>query len=188
MSFRHCSNKYKHNTITTPPHVILWFRPPLGCLICHTPIKNRGLSVDPWPFPSNLTMKNIKKRRSHVPFMLLDIILAQRQHPVASSKALDLLHQAMCTVTYRRIAMTIKTASFVGVFVDCCLFACCPGSCWANTEQVVAQCRHPVASRVALDMLHWAMRFVPHRRTAMAIERAKDRGTCWCQRWFCHQQ
>jgi hypothetical protein len=33
----------------------------------------------------------------------------------------------MGAVYNRRIAMAIKTASFVGVFVDCCLFACCPG-------------------------------------------------------------
>jgi hypothetical protein len=69
-------------------------------------------------------MKNIKKKkRSHVPFMLSDIILAQWQRPVASSEALDLFHWAMRAVTYRRIAMAVKTASFVGVFVDCCLFA-----------------------------------------------------------------
>jgi hypothetical protein len=40
---------------------------------------------------------------------------------------------------YRRIAMAIKTACFLGVFVDCCLFACCPADCWGDTEQVVAQ-------------------------------------------------
>jgi hypothetical protein len=97
---------------------------------------------------------------------------------VASSKALDLLHQAIRAVLYRRIAMAIKMASFVGVFVDCCLFACCPGGRWGDTEQVVAQCRRPVASRVALDMLHWAMRFVLHRRTAMAIEMANNGGSC----------
>ncbi len=39
---------------------------------------------------------------------------------MASSEALDLLHQAMRAVTYRRIAMAIKTASKVGEFVDCC--------------------------------------------------------------------
>ncbi len=77
--------------------------------------------------------KNIEKnRRSHVRFMLLDIILAQWRHPVASSEALDLLHWAMHAVMYRRIAMAIKTAAFLGVFVDCWLFACCPGSCWGN--------------------------------------------------------
>ncbi len=124
--------------------------------------------------------KHKKKHRSHVPFMISDIILAQCWHPVASSKALDLLHWVMRMVTYRRIAMAIKMARFLGVFVDCWLFACCPGGCWGNTEQEVAQCQHPVASRVALDMLHWAMHFVLHRRTAIAIETANANGTCWC--------
>jgi hypothetical protein len=104
--------------------------------------------------------------------MLLGIILAQWRHPVASSEALDLLYWAMHAVTYWRIAMTIKTASFVGVFVDCCLFACYPGGRWVDTEQVVARCRHPVASGAALDMPHWAMLSVLLRRTAMAIETA----------------
>ena len=36
---------------------------------------------------------------------------------MASSEALDLLHWAMCTVSYRGITMAIKTASFVGVFM-----------------------------------------------------------------------
>jgi hypothetical protein len=86
--------------------------------------------------------------------MLLGIILAQWWQPVASSEALDLLHQAMCMVTYQRIAMAIVMASFAGVFVHCCLYACCPGGRWGNTKQVVAQCQHPVASGVAVDMLH----------------------------------
>jgi hypothetical protein len=78
--------------------------------------------------------ENIKKKhRSHVRFMLSDIILAQWWRPVASSKTLDLLHWAMHAVMYRRIAMAIKTATFLGVFVDCCLFACCPGGCWGDT-------------------------------------------------------
>jgi hypothetical protein len=126
-----------------------------------------------------LAMKNTKKyHQSHVSFMLLDMILARWQRPVASSKALDLLHQAMHVVTYRRIAIAIETASFVGVFVDCCLFACCPGGHWGDTEQVVARCRRPVASGVALDILHWAIYFVLHRRTAMAIKTANNGGTC----------
>ncbi len=109
---------------------------------------------------------------SHVRFVLSDIILAQWRHPVASSEALDLLRWAMRAVTYRRIAMAIKKASFVGVFVDCCLFACCPGGCWGNTDRVVARCRRPVASGVALDMLHLLMCFVLHQRTAVAIKMA----------------
>ncbi len=91
---------------------------------------------------------------------------------MASSEALDLLHWEMCAVMYRRIAMAIKTASFVGIFVGCCLFACCPGGRWGNTEQVVAQWRHPVASRVAMDMPHWAMPSILLRRTDVAIKTA----------------
>jgi hypothetical protein len=91
---------------------------------------------------------------------------------------MDLLHQAMHAVMYWRITMAIKMACFVGVFVDCCLFACCPGGPWGDTEQVVARCWHPVASGETLDMLHWAMLFVSHRRTAMAIETANNGGTC----------
>jgi hypothetical protein len=113
-----------------------------------------------------------KKRRSHVRFILLDIILAQWWRPVASSEALDLLHWAICTVTYWRIAMAIKMACFLGVFVDCCLFACCPGGRWGNTKQVVAQWRRLVASGAALDMPHLAMLSVLLRRTAVAIETA----------------
>jgi hypothetical protein len=84
-------------------------------------------------------MKTSKKKcHSHVRTMLSGIILAQWRHPVASSEALDLLHWAMRAVTYRRIAMAIEMASFAGVFVDCCLYACCPGGRWGDTEQVVA--------------------------------------------------
>jgi hypothetical protein len=84
----------------------------------------------------------------------------------------------MRMVLYRRTAAAIKMASFLGVFVDCYLFACCPGGRWGNTERVVARWRHPVASGVALDMLHWAMRFVLHQQTAMAIKMANGSGTC----------
>ncbi len=77
--------------------------------------------------------ENIKKKRcSHVRFMLLDIILGQWQCPVAFSEALDLLHWVMHAITYRRIAMAIKIAIFAGVFVDFCLYACCPGGRWGN--------------------------------------------------------
>jgi hypothetical protein len=89
---------------------------------------------------------------------------------------------------YRRIAMAIKMASFLGVFVDCCLFACCPGGHWGDTEQVVAQCRCPVASRVSLDMLHRAMPSVLLRRTAVAIKMAGRQGLFVRHCQFCHQQ
>jgi hypothetical protein len=89
--------------------------------------------------------------------MLLSIILAQWRRPVASREALDLFHRAMCVVTYRCIAMAIEMAIFARVFVDCCLYACCPGGRWGVRKQVVARCRRPVASAVALDMPHRAM-------------------------------
>jgi hypothetical protein len=72
--------------------------------------------------------------------------------------------------------MAINLATFLGAFVDCCLFACCPGGRWGNMEQVVAQCRHPVASGLALDMPHWAMPSVLLRRTTMAIKTAGGQG------------
>jgi hypothetical protein len=109
--------------------------------------------------------------------MLLDIILARWQCPLASSEALDLLHWEMHAVMYRCIAMAIKTATFLGVFVDCCLFACCPGGRWGNTEQVVARWQLPGASSVALDLLHWAMPCSLLQRVRMAIEMACNGGT-----------
>jgi hypothetical protein len=63
----------------------------------------------------------------------------------------------MHAVTYQGIAMAIKMATFLGVFVDCCLFACCPGRRWGDTEQVVAQWQLLRASSVALDSLHRVM-------------------------------
>jgi hypothetical protein len=120
--------------------------------------------------------------------MLSDVILAQWQRPVASSEALDLLQWVMRAVTYRRIAMAIETATFLGVFVDCCLFACCPDGRWGDTEQVVIRWRHPVASGVALDLPHRAMPSVLLQRTAMAIKTAGGQGAFVRHRRFCHQQ
>jgi hypothetical protein len=80
--------------------------------------------------------------------------------------------------------MAIKTATFLGVFVDCCLFACCPGSCWGNTKQVVAQWRLPGASSVALDSLHQAMPRSLLQCVCMAIEMAGDGGTFVRHRQF----
>jgi hypothetical protein len=56
---------------------------------------------------------------------LLEQVLAQWWHPVASSEALDLVYCAMHAVLYRRTTAALETASYLGIFVDCCLFACC---------------------------------------------------------------
>jgi hypothetical protein len=130
----------------------------------------------------------VKNQHLRDRLQLLAAILARWRRLVASNKTLNLLHRAMCTVTHRRIAMAIKTASFLGVFVDCCLFACCPGGRWGDTERVLARCRRPVASGVALDMPHRAMPSVSLRRTTMAIQMAGGRGAFVRHCQFCHQQ
>jgi hypothetical protein len=86
-------------------------------------------------FFDNLTMKNIKQNWCwHVPFMLLEQVLAQWWHPVASSEATNHLFRAMRAVLHRCIAMATETASKVGVLFDCCFVDCCPGGRWGNTE------------------------------------------------------
>jgi hypothetical protein len=42
---------------------------------------------------------------------------------MASSKALYLLYRAMRAVLYQRTATAINIVTFLGVFVDCCMFA-----------------------------------------------------------------
>jgi hypothetical protein len=118
--------------------------------------------------------------------MLLGVILTRWRCPVASIEALDLLHWVMRTVTYRCIAMAIEMAIFARVFVDCCLYACCPGGRWGDTEQVVARCRHPVASVVAQDTLHRAMPSVSLRRIRKAFKIGRDGGAFRCHHQFCH--
>ncbi len=131
--------------------------------------------------------KKQKKRCSHVSFMLSDILLAQWRRPVVSSEALDLLHQTMRVIFYRRLAMAIKTASKVGVCLCCYFVCCCPGGCWGNTKWVVARWQCQVATSIALHILHRAMRFALHQRIHTAFKMGRDRGTVWCHPWFCHQ-
>jgi hypothetical protein len=83
----------------------------------------------------------------------------------------------MRVVLYRRTAAAMNMATFLGVFVDCNLFACCPGGRWGDMEQVVAQWRLPVTSSVALNLLHQAMPHSLLQRIRMAIEMACDGGT-----------
>ncbi len=69
-------------------------------------------------------------------------------------------------------------AAFFGVFVDCCLFACCPGGHQGNMEQIVAQWRRPEAYGVALDMLHRVIQAALHPCIHMAIKMANNGGIC----------
>ncbi len=122
--------------------------------------------------------ENIKKNVAAMSgFILLDIILAQWQPPVASSKAMDLLHWTMHAVLYWCTAAAMNMATFLGLFVDCCLFACCPGGRWGDTEQVVARWWLPGASSVALDLLHRGMPRSLLQRVRVAIEMAYNGGT-----------
>jgi hypothetical protein len=89
-------------------------------------------------------------------------------------------------VTYWRIAMAIDLAIFLESFVDCCLFACCPGGRWGNTERVVTRCQRPVASGVALDMLHWAMPSVLLRRIRKAFATGCNGGAFVHHCGFCY--
>ncbi len=124
-------------------------------------------------------MKKLEKNQGRLDqLQLLAAILTQWQRLVASNKALNLFYWEMCTVLYQRTAAAIKMASLLSTLSCRCFVCCCPGGCWGNKEQVVAQWRCPVASRVALDMLHWAVHFLSHRQTAMAIKLANNRGTC----------
>jgi hypothetical protein len=72
--------------------------------------------------------------------------------------------------------MAIDSATFLESFVDCCLFFCCLGGRWSDTELVVARCRRPGTSSVALDLLNRAMPRALLQRVRMAIEMARDGG------------
>jgi hypothetical protein len=124
-------------------------------------------------------MKKLKKDQGRLDRLhLLAAILAQWWHLVTSNKAQNLLYWEMRAVLHRRTAAAIKMASLFGTFLCRHFVCCCPGGRWGNTEQVVTRWRHSVASGAALDMLHWAICFVLHRRTAMAIKMANNGGTC----------
>jgi hypothetical protein len=118
-------------------------------------------------------MKKLKKKQGRLArSQLLAAILAQWRHLVASNKALNLLYQAMCAVLYRHTTAAIEMASLLGTFFCRHFVCCCPGGRWGNTEQAVAPWQRPVASRVALGMLHWAMPSVFLWRTTVAIQTA----------------
>jgi hypothetical protein len=57
-----------------------------------------------------------------------------------------------------------------GFIINCYFVCCCPGGRQGDTERVVARWRRPVASGVALDMLHRAMPHVLLQRLTMAIK------------------
>jgi hypothetical protein len=112
----------------------------------------------------------------HDRVLLSAAILAQWQHPVASSEAVDLLHWLMCAVSYPRTTTAIKTASKVGAFCHRCFVCCHPGGRRGDTEQVAAPWQCPVASSKALDIVQWAMCTVLHPCLRMAIKMVHNGG------------
>jgi hypothetical protein len=73
-----------------------------------------------------------------------------------------------------------------GYMLHCCFVCCRPGGRQGYTERLVARWRRPVASGVALDMLHWAMPHVSLQCLHMAIEMSSDGGAfVRCRRLFC---
>ena len=64
-----------------------------------------------------------------------------------------------------------------GYILHRCFVDCRHGGRRGDTEQVVARWQRPVASNVAVDMLHWAMPHVPLQRLRTAIKMACDGGT-----------
>ena len=82
-------------------------------LICHTPIVIGGQHVNSSPFHDEMSETTGVGVSDWV---ILERVLNQWWHLVAFMKAMNLLHQAMDAVSYRRIAMTIKTTSKVGTF------------------------------------------------------------------------
>jgi hypothetical protein len=56
-----------------------------------------------------------------------------------------------------------------GYMIHRCFVCCRPGGCQGDTERVVPRWRRPVASGVALDMLHQAMPHISLQRLTMAI-------------------
>jgi hypothetical protein len=51
-----------------------------------------------------------------------------------------------------------------------------------NTRQILAQWQRPVASKVALDLLYWAMHSASYRLIGMAVKMTSEGGVLFCQR------
>ena len=135
----------------------------LVSLICHTPFVIKGQHVN-W---SSFSQRNVRNNRSWcAPFIISEQMLVQWWRLVAYIKATNLLHRAKRTIVppHRDGHQNGQQRWYI---VHCCFVDCCHGGHWGNTEQVVAQWQRPVASDLAIDMLHWVMPHAPlqHFRT-----------------------
>ncbi len=74
----------------------------------------------------------------------------------------------------------------IGYTLHRCFVCCHPGGRRGDTEKVVTRWRRPVASGVALGMLHWAMLHELLQRLCMVIKMASDGGAfVRCHHIFC---
>ncbi len=99
-------------------------------------------------------------------------ILAQLRRPVASTKALDPFHQAMCMVLYWLTTTAIKMARKVGPFFCHCFVCCCPGGCWGDTEWVVTQwqlCHRAIILHTVQEYF-WCARWRSDARHVMELD------------------
>ena len=71
-------------------------------------------------------------------------------------------------------AVEMQNGQLSGHILHCEFVCCCPGSFRGNTEGVVTRWQRLVAFMKALDLLHQAMHWVSHHRTAMAINMASN--------------
>ncbi len=116
-------------------------------------------------------MKKLGKNRPlRDRFILSAAILTRWRQPVASGVALVPLHRAMRLVLYRRTATASVTAGKYGALFVVFFLNANPVVRRGNTVRILAQWRHPVASGVAMNSLHWAMRAVSYRRISLAVE------------------
>ena len=141
----------------------------LVSLICHTPIVIRGQHVN-W---SSFSLSNVRNNRSwRVPFYNIGASAC----PMVAFSGFNESHKPppLIVLPHRNGHQNSQQRGYVlhHRFVDCR-----HGGHRGNTEQVVARCQHPVASDVAVDMLHRAMPHVPLQRLRTAIKMACDGGT-----------
>jgi hypothetical protein len=57
---------------------------------------------------------------------------------------------------------------------------------WGNTGRLIARWRHPVASRVSLDLPYWAMCSAPYHLIRMAIGMASKVDAFFLPLILCH--
>ncbi len=142
-------------------------------LICHTHIFSRGQHVNWSPF----SRWNVRINQRWC--VRLDAIRASA-HPLVAFSGFYESHECPPSSNVRGIVPPhcdgLQNGQQSGYMLHHPCVDCRPGSLWGNTERGVARWQRPVVLGEALVMLYREMCSVSHRRTAMAIKMACDRG------------